>query len=290
MADGPIRRKTEKAVRDRAGVPVTLLYDETNDKTIMSRGNASGQQIVNVPTIDSAVDGATTSIKTIDYAHHEVHSGSKYYINGFAELGVSGTLFVKLQTPNTGKWGHFLWEIGSSGILLSTLDEDATGGMAGGTRPTIHSNNRNVGCWTGLHDGLANAATLTDTTKAWTIDALVGYRAQNTTDGSSGPITANTATTVTAILTGGAENDWDIGDKYEINNSQFIITSGVTVATSYIQRVDNNKFGSKGAGGQDSRNDELILKQNTVYLRSFTASTASNIIPFRASWYEHKDN
>ena len=42
MADGPIRRKTEKAVRDRAGVPVGLLYDETNDKTIMARGTATG--------------------------------------------------------------------------------------------------------------------------------------------------------------------------------------------------------------------------------------------------------
>jgi hypothetical protein len=42
MANGPIRRKTEKAVRDRAGVPVGLLYDEKNDKTIMHRASATG--------------------------------------------------------------------------------------------------------------------------------------------------------------------------------------------------------------------------------------------------------
>jgi len=42
MADGPIRRKSEKAVRDRAGVPVGLLYDEANDKTIMQRGDSTG--------------------------------------------------------------------------------------------------------------------------------------------------------------------------------------------------------------------------------------------------------
>jgi hypothetical protein len=46
MASGPIRRKTEKAVRDRAGVPVTLLYDETNDKTIMARSRNGGEQFV----------------------------------------------------------------------------------------------------------------------------------------------------------------------------------------------------------------------------------------------------
>jgi hypothetical protein len=38
----------------------------------------------------------------------------------------------------------------------------------------------------------------------------------NTTDGSSGVITANTETTVTAVLSGGTENDWDNGDSYTI--------------------------------------------------------------------------
>lgn len=42
MAGGPIRRKTEKAIRDRAGVPVLLFYDETNDKTIMARADENG--------------------------------------------------------------------------------------------------------------------------------------------------------------------------------------------------------------------------------------------------------
>jgi len=68
-----------------------------------------------------------------------------------------------------------------------------------------------------------------------------------------------------------------------------VITAGVTVATGYTQRISNTKFGSKGAGGVHSRADEVILKQNTTYLRSFTSSTASAIIPFRAIWYEHTD-
>ena len=239
----------------------------------------------------AAIDNATYARTTIEYEHHEVHSGSKYYMEGFAELGIAGTLFVKLVTPNTGRWGHFLWEIGSNGILTTTLDEDATGGMAGGLRQTIHSNNRNVGCWTGLHTGADDHATvMTDATKAFTVDALIGYQIFNTTDGSSGIITDNDATTVTvAALAGGTGNDWDTNDKYEINNSQMVITSGVTVATSYTQRISNIKFGSKGAGGTHSRADEIILKQNTVYLRSFTAATATSIIPFKALWYEHLD-
>ena len=56
MADGPIRRKTEKAVRDRAGVPVGLLYDETNDKTIMNRGTDEGAASTNVQSIEDCVE------------------------------------------------------------------------------------------------------------------------------------------------------------------------------------------------------------------------------------------
>ena len=240
---------------------------------------------------EARIDTSTRAFNTIDYAHHEVHAGSKYYIEGYAELGIGGTLFVKLVTPAGGRWSHFLWEIGSSGILTTTLDEDAAGGMAGGLRPTIHANNRNVGCWTGIHTGADDQATvMTDATKAFTVDALIGYQIFNTTDGSSGIITDNDATTVTvASLAGGTGNDWDTGDTYEINNSQLVITSGVTVATGYTQRISNIKFGSKAAGGSHSRNDEIILKQNTVYLRSFTSNTASAIIPFKAEWYEHTD-
>lgn len=68
----------------------------------------------------------------------------------------------------------------------------------------------------GTHTGAADASVLTDSTKSWTTDELVGYTIYNTTDGSFGIITANTATTVTATLYGGTENDWDNADAYKI--------------------------------------------------------------------------
>ena len=112
----------------------------------------------------------------------------------------------------------------------------------------------------------------------------------NSTDGSSGVITDNDATTVTvAALAGGTDNDWDTNDTYEINKSRMVITSGVTTCTAYIQRVSNISFGAKSGGGSHAREEELELKRNTVYCRSFTSSTASNIIGFKASWYEHTD-
>lgn len=73
--------------------------------------------------------------------------------------------------------------------------------------------NKNIG---GSHTGAADASVLTDSTKSWTTDELVGYVIYNTTDGSKGVITENTSNTVTATLEGGTENDWDNGDTYLI--------------------------------------------------------------------------
>lgn len=68
----------------------------------------------------------------------------------------------------------------------------------------------------GTHTGAADASVLTDSSKTWTVDEWVGYIITNTTDGSSGIITANTSNTITATLEGGTENDWDNADAYLI--------------------------------------------------------------------------
>lgn len=82
----------------------------------------------------------------------------------------------------------------------------------------------------GTHTGSANASTLTDAAQSWTTNELLGvgtaatndtqqtYYIWNRTDGSGGRITAHTATTVTATLSGGTDNDWDNGDTYVITN------------------------------------------------------------------------
>ena len=68
----------------------------------------------------------------------------------------------------------------------------------------------------GNHDAAAHDTIMTDSGEGWTGGQLVGRTINNTTDGSSGVITANTATTVTAILSGGTDNDWDVNDTYTI--------------------------------------------------------------------------
>ena len=71
---------------------------------------------------------------------------------------------------------------------------------------------------TGSHDGSENATILTDTSKNWIPDSLIGLRLVNETDGSSGVVSSNTDTTITATLSGGAF-DWDVGDVYVLAKS-----------------------------------------------------------------------
>jgi len=73
----------------------------------------------------------------------------------------------------------------------------------------------------GSHTGADDQAVLTDATKSWTVDEHVGRVVRNLTDGSKGTITANTATTITATLAGGTENDWDTGDTYDIRHQDY---------------------------------------------------------------------
>lgn len=74
--------------------------------------------------------------------------------------------------------------------------------------------NKSTPTATPTHTGGNNEAVLTDSAQSYVVNEWVGYTIYNTTDGSQGLITANTATTVTAILYGGTDNDWDTGDAY----------------------------------------------------------------------------
>jgi len=69
----------------------------------------------------------------------------------------------------------------------------------------------------GSHTGTTSPTVLTDSTKSWVENELLGLYIENITDGSWGVITANTATTATVMaLYEGTDNDWDTSDEYQI--------------------------------------------------------------------------
>ncbi|MGA2669877.1 MAG: hypothetical protein ABSF21_00415, partial [Dehalococcoidia bacterium] len=60
---------------------------------------------------------------------------------------------------------------------------------------------------------VVNPTVMTDANIApMKVNSLVGLTIQNTTDGSHGVITANDAQTITAVLVGGATNQWNPGN------------------------------------------------------------------------------
>ena len=56
-------------------------------------------------------DGMSNAIKFIDYAHHECHDGNAFFAVYSSLANESGTIGVRIQTPDTSKWAHMVIEI-----------------------------------------------------------------------------------------------------------------------------------------------------------------------------------
>jgi hypothetical protein len=115
-------------------------------------------------------------------------------------------------------------------VLAATVDELVTTAVISGLSPGNHryiarSFIANYTSGTGTHNGSANNAALVDTTHNFVTDGVVvGATVSNSTDGSSGTVTAITTTTnandtLEMTLTGGTDNDWDVDDAYTVGIS-----------------------------------------------------------------------
>lgn len=89
----------------------------------------------------SGIDASTEAIETIAYEHHEIHSGSHFYICDFDDLDTSDTVDFAITTPDTTKWTHIIFEIAGTSKTEFYVYEDAT--VTGGTSTVPLNNNRN---------------------------------------------------------------------------------------------------------------------------------------------------
>lgn len=92
--------------------------------------------------------------------------------------------------------------------------------------------------FTGTHTGASNASVLTDSSATFEIDELAGLSISNDTDGSTGSITSNTATTVTATLSGGTDDDWDAGDAYTIQSASVHSRGGANARYAQMRNCE----------------------------------------------------
>ena len=98
---------------------------------------------------DTAViplDASTEAQEIIDYAHHEIHAGSRFLYSETVDLASGANRDILIVTPNTTKWAHLSLplRIGSNKQTTVTLYEDTTT-SADGTAVSELNHNRNSG-------------------------------------------------------------------------------------------------------------------------------------------------
>lgn len=80
--------------------------------------NESMQAPSGLPHIRLSTDSSTNAVNTIDYAHHEIHSGSSFTADYTVELANGATIDILVVTPNTTKWAHMEY------ILMCELESE----------------------------------------------------------------------------------------------------------------------------------------------------------------------
>jgi len=145
--------------------------------------------------------------------------------------------------------------------------------------PTLVANLLPYSLVTGTHNGGDDASALTDTTVDFLTKNIESGTdtLQNTTDGSTVTVSHVTETTVTGTLAGGAENNWDDGDVYNITRD---LPDGVKhrVKITYVR-----KEGSTVVYESDpsEASDQLELPSGGKLQATVVASTDSQITHIR---------
>jgi hypothetical protein len=141
----------------------------------------------------------------------------------------------------------------------------------------------------GTHTGADDAPAMTDDTQSWTDGELVygdlnGAKIYNLTDGSDCVVTSNTSTTVTCTLAGGADNDWDAGDRYTLQwcdddnadvEEQTVLTLQVDpeTATDYLVIWQGTSYHhvqhQADEGTRLYENGSLLFEENEPALESY---------------------
>ena len=93
--------------------------------------------------IPASVDDSTESLQIIDYEHHEIHSGSHYFVDGYQDLSINQVMDFTWQMPDTLKWIHWTWNLAVESETLYQIYELAVATNPLANTVTPFNNNRN---------------------------------------------------------------------------------------------------------------------------------------------------
>jgi len=95
----------------------------------------------------SGIDKITNSLNVVDYAHHEIHSGSMFRVqhnqDNIPAVGSSGELVIAFFVPSQSKEPHMLWDFFHEGDMTMKLLEGVTFNSSAGTDVAPKNSNRN---------------------------------------------------------------------------------------------------------------------------------------------------
>ena len=138
------------------------------------------------------LDSMTGAQKSIDYAHHEIHDGKTFRVQGYTASGTS--LIIAFQVGNVGIAPHmvFDWVAEAAGTL--NLYEGPTWTTNTGTRRSVKQSNRNStntsileGDGNGAGGFVANEVVIDPTGLAGgTVISMKGWFAPKNAGGSEG--------------------------------------------------------------------------------------------------------
>lgn len=86
------------------------------------------------------LDPSTGAVAVIDYAHHEIHSGSHYLAGHFATIQSGASLDLQITAPSSSKGVHLIARAAASDIADLYFYEGAT--STGGTPVSALNRNR----------------------------------------------------------------------------------------------------------------------------------------------------
>ena len=93
------------------------------------------------PYRDLRMDMSTHSLQVINYAHHEIHSGSSYTVSKAFTVPAGTKVNLGIITPNTAKWAHMTFDITCDAAYTANFYEGDD--YSGGTAVTAVNRNRN---------------------------------------------------------------------------------------------------------------------------------------------------
>lgn len=118
--------------------------DTTEVVDVVDGALSSASELVNSNGNPIGIDASTRAVETIDYEHHEIHSGSHYNVCDYsaAALGSGAVIEFLFTTPDTAEWSHLTFSVFSATGATIELYSGATG-ITNGTAITAFNNNGN---------------------------------------------------------------------------------------------------------------------------------------------------